>query len=106
MPGTSSCDETFAIVQDKMDWFRLPFWESVFSLSNGLLGARGAFEEPMPGTKSRPMTFMAGLYNTVPKGLPELPVLPDWTVTRIRLDGETFDLRLGSLVVFERRLDM
>jgi len=42
--------------------------ESIFSLSNGLLGIRGSFEEPMLGTPSRPLTCMAGLYDTLPKG--------------------------------------
>ena len=53
---------------------------------------RGSFEEVMTGTLSRPMTFMAGLYNTLPKGLPELPVLPDCLPTNIDLDGEMFGI--------------
>jgi len=101
-----SPDDRFAIVQNEMDWLRVPFWESIFSLSNGRLGVRGSFEEPMPGTHSRPMTFMAGLYNTLPCGLPELPVLADWLTTRIVLDGSVFDLRRGRLQAFTRWLDM
>jgi len=99
-------DGRFAIVQTAMDWPGLSVWESVFSLSNGLLGMRGSFEEPMPGTRSRPMTFMAGLYDTRPKGLPELPVLPDWITTRIVLAGSPFDLRRGRVLKFTRWLDM
>lgn len=101
-----SRDDRFSVVQPAMDWLRLAFWESIFSLSNGLLGTRGSFEEPMAGTPSRPMTFMAGLYNTLPKGLPELPVLPDWKSTHILLDGAPLDLRLGVLLKFTRWLDL
>jgi len=99
-------DDRFTIVQNEMDWLRLPFWESIFSLSNGLIGMRGSFEEPMPGTRSRPMTFMAGLYDTLPAALPELPALPDWLTTRIVLGGSAFDLRLGQVKQFTRWLDM
>lgn len=99
-------DDLFTIRQSEMDWFRLPFWESIFSLTNGLIGTRGSFEEPMDGTPSRPMTFMAGLYNTLPDGLPELPVLPDWLTTRITLNHAPYDMRLGTMPSFTRYVDM
>lgn len=99
-------DDLFCIIQNEMDWFRIPFWESIFSLSNGLLGVRGSFAEPMRDTRSISMTFMAGLYNTLPNGLPELPVLPDWLTTRITLGGSHFDLRRGRTLSFKRWLDM
>ena len=70
-------DDRYTILQGEMDWLRIAFWESLFSQSNGLLGIRGSFEEPMVGTRSRNLTFMSGLYNTLPDGLPELPALPD-----------------------------
>ena len=99
-------DDPFCIIQDAMNWFRIPFWESIFSLSNGLLGVRGSFEEPMRDTRSVSTTFMAGLYNTQPNGLPELPVLPDWLTTGITLGGSLFDLRRGRTLSFKRWLDM
>jgi len=99
-------DDLFSIIQNEMDWFRVPFWESIFSLSNGLLGVRGSFAEPMRDTRSISMSFMAGLYNTLPNGLPELPVLPDWLTTRITLGGSLFDLRRGRTLSFKRWLDM
>lgn len=99
-------DDRYAISQDEMDWLRIPFWESLFSQSNGLLGIRGSFEEPMPGTRSRNLTFMAGLYDTSPGGLPELPALPDALSTRIVLAGQPFDLRTGHVRSFSRWLDM
>jgi trehalose/maltose hydrolase-like predicted phosphorylase len=101
-----SPEDTFAVVQREMDWYRVPFWESIFSLTNGRIGTRGSFEEPFHGTFSRPMTAMAGLYNTLPAELPEHPMLPDWLATRITLDGERFDLRLGRLRQFVRWLDL
>lgn len=89
-----------------MDWLRVPFWESVFSLSNGVLGSRGSFDEPMHDWPTRPMTFMAGLYDTLPEGLPEWPLLPDWLTTKISLGGSRFDLRLGHTMHFRRWLDL
>jgi kojibiose phosphorylase len=100
-----AADDPWALLQPEMDWIRVGLWESLFSLSNGRLGTRGSFEEAMPDTRSRPMTFMAGLYNALPKGLPELPVLPDWLTTCITLAGERFDLRFGRTVEFVRWLD-
>ncbi len=44
-------DDQYTIFQSEMDWLRIPFWESLFSQSNGLLGTRGSFEEPMVGTR-------------------------------------------------------
>ena len=79
-------NDLFTIRQDTMDWFRQEFWEAIFSQSNGLLGVRGSLEEPVDDAPSKPMSFMAGLYNTLPEGLPELPMLPDWLdtiVTRV-----------------------
>jgi trehalose/maltose hydrolase-like predicted phosphorylase len=99
-------DDRYTIFQSEMDWLRIPFWESLFSQSNGLLGTRGSFEEPMVGTRSRSLTFMAGLYNTLPDGLPELPALPDALTTRIVLCEQPFDLRRGHIRSFARWLDM
>lgn len=99
-------DDRYAILQGEMDWLRIPFWESLFSQSNGLLGIRGSFEEPMLGTRSRSLTCMAGLYDTLSDGLPELPPLPDALSTRIVLCDQPLDLRRGHIRSFARWLDM
>jgi len=99
-------DDRYTILQGEMDWLRIAFWESLFSQSNGLLGIRGSFEEPMVGTRSRNLAFMSGLYNTLPEGLPELPALPDALTTRIVLCEQPFDLRRGHIRSFSRWLDM
>ncbi len=99
-------DDRYTILQGEMDWLRVAFWETLFSQSNGLLGMRGCFEEPMAGTRSRNLTFMAGLYNTLSGGLPELPALPDALSTRIVLGEQPFDLRRGHIRGFSRWLDM
>ncbi|HPD28546.1 MAG TPA: hypothetical protein PLL20_01015 [Phycisphaerae bacterium] len=99
-------DDRYTILQGEMDWLRIPVWESLFSQSNGLLGIRGSFEEPMIGTRSRNLTLMAGLYDTLPDGLPELPPLPDALTTHIVLCDQPFDLRRGHIRSFSRWLDM
>lgn len=100
------CDDRFTVVQEAMDWHRVGYWEAIFSLSNGLLGVRGSFDERMEGLPGRPMTFMAGFYDTAPKGLPELPMLPEWLAVDLTLAGSPFDLRLGSILSFKRWLDL
>ncbi len=99
-------DDRFAVVQDAMDWHRIGYWETIFSLTNGRIGARGSFDERMPGLPGRRMSFMAGLYDTARGGLPELPLLPEWLLKDITLGESPLDLRLGSIVSFTRWLDL
>ena len=89
--------------------------ETMLALSNGYLGLRGTLDEGVPA--AHPGTYLAGLYETRPipyaergVGDPEFDqVLVDATNgTRIALfvEGESLDLRTGTVLAHERVLDV
>ena len=70
-------DDTLWIVSEsEFDPARLHHQETVFTLGNGYLGTRGAFEEGYPG--AWPATFVHGIYDAVPIAYTELVNCPDW----------------------------
>jgi len=93
----------------------LPQAETVFTLSNGYLGIRGAFEEGDPAYRHG--TFVNGFHETWPIPYAETAFgfattgqsivnLPDAKIIRLYVDDEPFDLASGRIVSFERALDM
>jgi trehalose/maltose hydrolase-like predicted phosphorylase len=78
--------------------------ETVFTLGNGYLGTRGAFEEAHPGEVRS--TFLHGVFDDVPVFFTELANAPDWLELEIILAGERFGLDQGELLAFIRSLDL
>ena len=79
-------------------------YESLFALANGYLGTRGATEE---GYRVRiPGTYLAGLFDAVPREVTELPNLPDWLNVELELAGERFDLSQGKILDYHRILHL
>ncbi|MCO1335954.1 glycoside hydrolase family 65 protein [Microbulbifer sp. OS29] len=90
---------------------------TLFSLGNGYIGLRGAFEE---GYDPEPFTdgcYLNGVYASEPIGYGEaaygyarnnqrMLTVPDGKTVHISLDGERFSLAEGELLHYERRLDM
>ncbi len=83
---------------------RLRHNETVFTVGNGYLGTRGAFEEAYPGDQRT--TFVHGVFDNLPIFFSELVNFPDWLELEIILAGEHFDLAEGKLLSFERHLDL
>ncbi|WP_088816006.1 MULTISPECIES: glycoside hydrolase family 65 protein [Listeria] len=78
---------------------------TLFTVGNGNLGVRGAFEEDY-SEQVRGM-YVAGLYNKPAGGVSaELVNLPDVMRFKITLDGEVFSMQLGKLAQFELSLDL
>ena len=89
--------------------------ETLFALSNGFLGIRGAFEEGEPS--HQPATLLNGFHETWAISYPEtahgfattgqtiLPV-PDGTTIRLLVDEEPVTCRTADVLEFERALDM
>lgn len=77
-------------------------YESLFALGNGYLGARGVTEEAY--LDRTPGTYLAGLFDAVPREVTELPNLPDWISLEIDLAGERFDLNQGQVLEYYRVL--
>ncbi len=78
--------------------------ETIFTIGNGYLGSRGVFEEAFPGEVRS--TFLHGVFDDVPIVFTELANAPDWMELEIFLAGERFGLDEGTLLSFERQLDM
>lgn len=98
---------------------RARYWETLFALSNGLLGLRAAHEEedPVLDAHSYPGMFMNGVYGYLPyrhvvsfPGFPErlhvMHNLVDWRIVNLRVDGERFSLFGEGVTEYRRALDM
>ena len=83
---------------------RIHHSEAIFTIGNGYMGSRGAFEEAFPGEVRS--TFLHGVFDDVPVFFTELANVPDWMELEICLAGERFGLDHGMLLSFERRLDL
>ena len=78
--------------------------ETVFTIGNGYLGTRGAFEEGYPG--AWPMTLIHGLFDDIPVAYTELVNAPNWIDFSIAIDGEYFRLDRGEILDYCRALDL
>jgi trehalose/maltose hydrolase-like predicted phosphorylase len=92
------------VVETAFESTKLHQQETVFTLGNGYLGTRGTFEEGYPGDCSA--TFINGVYDDVAIGKTELANVPSWLPLVIKVGGETFRLDAGTVIEYERRLDM
>ncbi len=78
--------------------------ETVFTIGNGYLSTRGAFEEGYPGDSRA--TFIHGVFDDIPVVFTELANASDWLPVHIYLNGERFSLETGAIEQFERHLDL
>lgn len=78
--------------------------ETVFTIGNGYLSTRGAFEENYPN--ERRATFIHGVFDGARVVNTELVNVIDWLPLNVYLDGERFMLTRGTLESYERRLDL
>jgi trehalose/maltose hydrolase-like predicted phosphorylase len=78
--------------------------ETIFTLGNGYLCTRGAFEEGYPNDHRA--TFIHGVFDEAPIVFTELANAPDWLPIQILLNGERFSLDSGTIESFQRALDL
>jgi kojibiose phosphorylase len=78
--------------------------ETIFTIGNGYLSTRGAFEEGYAG-ESR-ATFVHGVFDAAPIVVTELANAPDWLPLQILLNGEKFSLAQGEILNYHRQLDL
>jgi kojibiose phosphorylase len=78
--------------------------ETVFTIGNGYLSTRGAFEEGYP--RDHRATFVHGVFDEAPIVFTELANSPDWLPLQVLLNGERFSLDTGTVESFERSLDL
>ncbi len=90
-------------------------YETLFTIGNGYLSTRGAFEEGFDG--DTPVTLVHGIYDHTPGMLvPELVNIPNWLPIRVTIDGTPFKLITqssdfmrppeGLVIGYERVLDL
>ncbi len=107
--------EPWAITESELHFDLLAQTESIFALSNGHIGLRGNLDEGEPN--GVPGTYLNGFFETVPLpyaergyGYPEhgqtLIDVTNGKLLRLLLDDEPFDIRQGTLLRHERRLDL
>jgi len=78
--------------------------ETVFTIGNGYLSSRGAFEEGYPGENVT--TFVHGVFNAVPTFGTELVNFPSPFHLAIFLGDEAFRLDRGKLLAYRRFLSL
>lgn len=96
--------DNWMVVEDAFNPAKLHHRETVYTLGNGYLGTRGAFEEKYPGEMRA--TFLHGVFDDVPVVFTELANAPDWLEMEIVLDGERFTLDCGEILSFQRSLNL
>ncbi len=92
------------ISEDSFDPRRQHHQETIFTIGNGYLSTRGAYEEGYPDEHRA--TFIHGVFDAVPISVTELANVPDWLPLTVHLNGERFSLTSGAVESFQRTLDL
>jgi beta-phosphoglucomutase len=94
----------WSISNTSFDPARLHHKETIFTIGNGYLCTRGAFEEGYPGEQRA--TFIHGVFDAAPIVFTELANAPDWLPLSVYLNGERFSLDRGRIEDFAQSLDL
>ena len=96
--------ELWTVSENAFDPRKQHHKETIFTIGNGYLSTRGAFEEGYPGDSRA--TFVHGVFDAAPLVFTELANAPDWLPFTVLLNGERFSLDAGTVKAFERTLDL
>ena len=102
--GMVDPDPLWTVVQKAFDSERQHHMETVFTTGNGYFASRGSFEEGYP--RDNALTLAHGVFDDIPIAVTELVNLPNWLNVRLHLDGQLFRLDQGTILNFDRRLDL
>jgi len=83
---------------------RLHHKETVFTIGNGYLGTRGAFEEGYPD--AWPATLVHGVFDDAPQVYTELANVPNWLPFVLFVNGERFRMDRGTVISYQRDLNL
>jgi len=97
-------NQLWKITEEQFDPIKQHHKETIFTIGNGYLCTRGAFEEGYPG--DRRATFVHGVFDAVPISVSELANIPDWLPLTVYLEGERFCLDRGHILAYQRALDL
>ena len=95
---------TWFVAEDGFDLALLHAKETVFTIGNGYLSTRGAFEEGYPGEWRT--TLIHGVFDAVPTYFTELANAPDWLHMELLVEGERFRLDRGQVLSYRRTLNL
>ena len=96
--------DPWVISEDSFDPHKMHHKETIFTIGNGYLCTRGAFEEGYPD--DRRATFIHGVFDEAPIVFTELANAPDYLPITICLNQERFSLDTGTIESFHRSLDL
>ena len=96
--------DLWMLSEDSFDPKKQHHKETIFTIGNGYLSTRGAFEEGYPNDHRA--TFIHGVFDEAPIVFTELANAPDWLPLTIYLNNERFSLDSGTVESFQRTLDL
>lgn len=96
--------DSWMILQDRYDPDENLKYESIFCLSNGYMGTRGAYGERV--AKSIPCTYINGVFDKSETFMRELANLPDWLGIKLYVEKELIGIENCRVLEFTRALDM
>ncbi len=96
--------DNWTIVEDNFDPKLLHQKETVFTIGNGYLSTRGAFEEGFPGDQAA--TLINGVYDDAPVVFTELVNTPHWPSMQLFAGGQRFSMVHSKIGAFQRALDL
>jgi trehalose/maltose hydrolase-like predicted phosphorylase len=97
-------NESWIVSEDTFDSKKQHHKETMFTIGNGYLSTRGAFEEGFPGDSRA--TFIHGVFDEVPVVFTELANATDWLPISIYFNGERFSQDTGTVDSYQRILDL
>jgi trehalose/maltose hydrolase-like predicted phosphorylase len=97
-------DPNWLVHEDTFPAPRLRAQESIFTIGNGYLSTRGAFEEGVAG--DQPATLVHNVFDDVPIAMTELANVPNWLPLAPVIDGVRLQLDSGELQQYERVLNL
>lgn len=107
MPSTREAIESsspWLMSETTFDPHRIAHYETLFTLANGYAGVRGSL--PMSPLLGDPGCYIAGVYELRGEHATELVNAPCWLPIIVNLDGFTLDLKKGTVLEYQRTLDM
>jgi kojibiose phosphorylase len=104
LTNTSINPNLWTIEEVSFDPQYLHHQETIFTIGNGYIATRGAFEEGYH--TERRATFAHGVFDAARNYNTELVNMPDWLPLSVCLDRERFSLERGTLEKYRRTLDL
>mgnify|MGYP005847468237 FL=1 len=102
---SSPLNRTWVVRETQFHPQNYPHKETIFTVGNGYVGVRAAFEEGYPGEQAT--TLVHGIFDHAEgEQVPELVNVPNWLRLTLTVDGAPFSMQSGVHLGYERALDL